>query len=131
MESSGDNTTASKIVGKMGNVDQGAVTKGALSGVSAEDVAVGSLRLSSQDPAEVVKKFQRHSQDCGSPEVQIALLTQRLEVLTSHFGKFPKDFHSRKGMMDIISRRKRMLQYLKSEDVVRYRNTISALGLRK
>lgn len=99
--------------------------------LSAEDVAVGSLALSSKDPSEVVKQFQRNSQDCGSPEVQIALLTRRLEILTSHFGKFPKDHHSRKGMMDIISRRKRMLQYLKSEDVNRYRNTISALGLRK
>jgi small subunit ribosomal protein S15 len=99
--------------------------------VSADDVAVGSLHLSAKEPSQVVKQFQRNSQDCGSPEVQIALLTRRLEILTSHFGKYPKDHHSRKGMMDIISRRKRMLQYLKREDVVRYRNTISTLGLRK
>jgi small subunit ribosomal protein S15 len=114
MESSGENT---------GTVNIG--------GVAAEDVAVGSLKLSLRDPSDVVKQFQRNSQDSGSPEVQIALLTRRLEILTQHFSKFPKDHHSRKGMMDIISRRKRMLQYLKSEDVVRYRSTISALGLRK
>jgi len=99
--------------------------------VKAEDLEVGTLKLSAKDPSEVVKQFQRNSQDCGSPEVQIALLTRRLEILTGHYGKFPKDHHSRKGMMDIISRRKRMLHYLKTEDVARYRNTISALGLRK
>jgi small subunit ribosomal protein S15 len=99
--------------------------------VTPEDVAVGTLRLSERESLDVVKQFQRNSQDCGSPEVQIALLTRRLEVLTGHFGKFPKDYHSRKGMMDIISRRKRMLQYLKREDVTRYRSTIAALGLRK
>lgn len=117
MESAGENTA---VTGKR-----------AMGGVTAEDVAVGSLRLSAKESPEVVKQFQRNSQDCGSPEVQIALLTRRLEILTNHFGKYPKDHHSRKGMMDIISRRKRMLQYLKREDVGRYRNTISALGLRK
>ena len=99
--------------------------------IKAEDIAVGTLSLSQKDRADVIKQFQRNSQDCGSPEVQIALLTRRLEVLTQHFAKFPKDLHSRKGMMDIISRRKQMLAYLKREDVARYRNTISALGLRK
>jgi small subunit ribosomal protein S15 len=106
-------------------------TGGQLSGFTAEDVAVGSLRLSEKDPSEIVKQFQRNSQDCGSPEVQVSLLTRRLEILTDHFAKYPKDNHSRKGMMDIISRRKQMLRYLKGEDVARYRNTISALGLRK
>jgi small subunit ribosomal protein S15 len=102
-----------------------------MGGFTAEDVAVGSLRLSEKDPSEIVKQFQRNSQDCGSPEVQVSLLTRRLEILTDHFAKYPKDNHSRKGMMDIISRRKQMLRYLKGEDVARYRNTISALGLRK
>lgn len=102
-----------------------------MGGFTAEDVAVGSLRLSEKDPSDIVRQFQRNSQDCGSPEVQIALLTRRLEILSAHFAKFPKDNHSRKGMMDIISRRKQMLRYLKNEDVARYRSTISALGLRK
>ena len=109
----------------------GQSSKRTMGTVTAEDVAVGSLHLSAKDPSEIVKQFQINSQDCGSPEVQIALLTQRLEILTNHFAKYPKDHHSRKGMMDIISRRKRMLQYLKREDVVRYRKTISTLGLRK
>jgi small subunit ribosomal protein S15 len=99
--------------------------------LTSEDVAIGSLKLSAKDTTEVIKKFQRNSSDVGSPEVQIALLTRRLEILTKHFGTNPKDHHSRKGMMDIISRRKRMLTYLRREDVARYRNTISALGLRK
>ena len=99
--------------------------------VTADDVAVGSLRLSQKDPSDVIKQFQRNSQDCGSPEVQIALLTRRLEILSTHFAKSPKDNHSRKGMMDVISQRKQLLAYLKREDVVRYRSTISALGLRK
>ena len=99
--------------------------------ISAEDVAVGSLKLSQKETTDVVKQFQRNSQDSGSPEVQIALLTRRLEILTNHFGKYPKDHHSRKGMLNIISQRKRMLHYLKHEDVNRYRSTISALGLRK
>ncbi len=107
------------------------VTGREMGGFTAEDVAVGSLRLSEKDPSEIVRQFQRNSQDCGSPEVQIALLTRRLEILTNHFAKYPKDNHSRKGMMDIISQRKQMLRYLKGEDVARYRNTISALGLRK
>jgi len=117
MESSGENTAAE--------------SRRTTGGYTAEDVAVGSLRLSEKESGEVVKQFQRNSQDCGSPEVQIALLTRRLEFLTAHFAKFPKDNHSRKGMMDIISRRKQMLQYLKREDIARYRSTIAALGLRK
>ena len=106
-------------------------TKKHAGALTAEDVATGTLHLSGTDSAEVIKKFQRNSQDVGSPEVQIALLTRRLEVLTKHFSTNPKDHHSRKGMMDIISQRKRMLSYLRREDVARYRNTISALGLRK
>lgn len=102
-----------------------------MGGFSNADLEVGTQRLSQRSPAEVIKQFQRNSQDCGSPEVQIALLTQRLEILSNHFAKFPKDNHSRKGMMNIISRRKQMLQYLRTEDVARYRSTISALGLRK
>jgi len=117
MESSGEKVTAQ--------------AERVMGGFSAEDVAVGSLRLAEKDPTEVVKQFQRNSQDCGSPEVQIALLTRRLEILAGHFSKFPKDNHSRKGMLDIISHRKQMLRYLKREDIVRYRSTISALGLRK
>jgi small subunit ribosomal protein S15 len=97
-----------------------------------EDVTTGgAVDLSALDMQGVISKFQRNSQDTGSPEVQVALLTKRLVTLTKHFGSNPKDYHSRRGMMNIISQRKRMLQYLKGEDVLRYRNTIAALGLRK
>lgn len=81
--------------------------------------------------AEIVKKFRSHETDCGSPEVQVALLTSRLETLTKHFQSHPQDTHSQRGMMKIISRRKALLQYLKDTDVNRYRSTLSALGLRK
>jgi small subunit ribosomal protein S15 len=96
--------------------------------VKEKAVQVDLLNQSSQD---VIKSFQIHSQDCGSPEVQVALLTQRLQKLSKHFTKSPKDNHSKKGMLDLISRRKRLLQYLREEDVARYRKTIAALGLRK
>jgi small subunit ribosomal protein S15 len=94
---------------------------------------IGSLaaELSTMDSTALVQRFQRHSQDTGSPEVQIALLTQRLAVLAKHFSTNPKDHHSRRGMMDLISQRKGLLSYLKGEDIVRYRNTLAALGLRK
>ena len=96
-----------------------------------EDLRSKVSELLSLDSASLVKKFQRHSQDTGSPEVQIALLTQRLSVLAKHFSTNPKDHHSRRGMMNLISQRKGLLSYLKSEDISRYRNTLAALGLRK
>jgi small subunit ribosomal protein S15 len=85
----------------------------------------------SNERAEIVKKFRTHESDTGSPEVQIALLTKRLEQMTEHFKTHSNDTHSRRGMMAMIARRKRLLQYLKNEDVNRYKNTIAALGLRK
>ncbi len=96
-----------------------------------EDVGAKAGELLALDSASLVKKFQRHSQDTGSPEVQIALLTQRLAVLAKHFSTNPKDHHSRRGMMNLISQRKGLLSYLKSEDISRYRNTLATLGLRK
>jgi small subunit ribosomal protein S15 len=102
-----------------------------LGGFSEQDMAVGAKTLSGLNPSEVVKKYQINSQDTGSPEVQVALLTRRLEILTKHFATNPKDHHSRRGMMNIISQRKQLLAYLRRESVERYRNTLSALGLRK
>ncbi len=80
---------------------------------------------------EVIKKFQIHAKDSGSPEVQIALLTSRLENLSKHLENNGQDKHSRKGLLGIVSKRKRLLTYLKSESVDRYRKTIESLGLRK
>lgn len=103
----------------------------ALSGFTDADMALSAVKLSAMQPQDVVKKYQINSQDTGSPEVQVALLTRRLEILTKHFSTNPKDHHSRRGMMNIISQRKQMLQFLRRESVERYRKTLSALGLRK
>ncbi len=80
---------------------------------------------------EALKKLRLNDKDCGSPEVQVALLTQRIEQISTHMKKFVKDFHSERGMMKLISRRKRLLEYLKNESVERYRKTLTVLGLRK
>lgn len=102
-----------------------------LSGFTEADMAVGAVSLAAMEPQAVIKKYQINSQDTGSPEVQVALLTRRLEILSKHFSTNPKDHHSRRGMMNIISQRKRLLGFLRQESVGRYRNTLSALGLRK
>lgn len=81
--------------------------------------------------AETIKKYQVHDKDSGSPEVQIALLTKRLEELAGHFKNNPNDRHSQRGMLAIISRRKKLLTYLKDENADRYKRVINSLGLRK
>ena len=80
---------------------------------------------------EVIEKYRLHESDTGSPEVQIALLTKRLEKLMEHFRSHPQDKHSRRGLLKIVSQRKRLLQYLKNEDIQRYRDTLARFGLRK
>jgi small subunit ribosomal protein S15 len=85
----------------------------------------------SVDKGEIIAKHRIHDTDVGSPEVQIALLTSRIENLARHFEKHREDKHSKRGMMAMISRRKSLLQYLKEENVERYRATLAALGLRK
>jgi len=81
--------------------------------------------------AAAIKQHGRSERDTGSPEVQIALLTQRIEWLTKHATQHVKDQHSAHGMMTLINKRKRLLKYLQGEDINRYRATIAALGLRK
>ncbi len=81
--------------------------------------------------AEVVAKYQRTPGDTGSPEVQIALLTARINGLTDHFKDNPKDHHSRRGLLKMVSRRRKLLDYLKDRDVAAYRKLIDALSLRK
>jgi small subunit ribosomal protein S15 len=80
---------------------------------------------------EIIEKFRRHESDTGSPEVQIALLTERINHLTEHFSIHKKDHHSRRGLMKLVGQRKRLLDYLRSKDVNRYRALIQELGLRK
>ncbi|HEX7499166.1 MAG TPA: 30S ribosomal protein S15 [Polyangia bacterium] len=81
--------------------------------------------------AEVVKKFARSEADTGSPEVQIALLSERISYLTEHFRVHAKDHHSRRGLLMLVSQRRRLLDYLKKKDVKRYRTLIQTLGIRK
>ena len=81
--------------------------------------------------AEIVSKFGRHEGDTGSPEVQISLLTERINVLTEHFKANKNDHHSRRGLLMLVGRRRRLLDYLKAKDIQRYRDLIAALGLRK
>lgn len=80
---------------------------------------------------EIVKKHRIHDRDTGSPEVQVALLTKRIDQMSGHFKTHLKDQHSRRGMMTMIAKRKSLLQYLKDEDVNRYKTIVSSLGLRK
>jgi len=89
------------------------------------------MALSTQIKSEVIDKFKIHSSDTGSPEVQIALLTERIQHLTEHFKIHSKDHHSRRGLLMMVSQRRRLLNYLRASDVERYRNLIGALGLRK
>jgi small subunit ribosomal protein S15 len=80
---------------------------------------------------EVVKQYQRSGKDTGSPEVQIALLTERINGLTEHFKTHVKDFHSRRGLLKLVSQRRKLLDYLKRKDADKYRDLIERLGLRK
>jgi len=79
----------------------------------------------------IIGSFKLHENDTGSPEVQIALLSARIEYLTEHFKMHKKDHHSRRGLLKLVGQRRRLLDYLKKKDLERYRNIISRLGLRK
>ena len=80
---------------------------------------------------QVVKQYQRSGKDTGSPEVQIALLTERINSLTEHFKMHVKDFHSRRGLLKLVSQRRKLLDYLKRKDADKYRGLIERLSLRK
>ena len=79
----------------------------------------------------VIREFRLHDKDTGSPEVQVAILTRRIEDLTRHFEEHKKDHHSRRGLLKLVGARRRHLNYVKAQDVVRYRDLIERLGLRK
>lgn len=87
--------------------------------------------ISTQEKAEIVKKFGRGTNDTGSAEVQVAMLTKRITNLAPHFKANVHDFHSNRGLMKLIGRRRRLLKYLSSQDTERYKTLISELGLRK
>jgi small subunit ribosomal protein S15 len=86
---------------------------------------------SKEDKEIIVKDNRTHSKDTGSPEVQVALITNRINYLTEHFSMHKKDYHSRTGLMKLVGQRKRLLEYLKKQDVKRYENLIKKLKLRK
>jgi len=81
--------------------------------------------------SEVIQQFRVHETDTGSPEVQVALLSKRIERLTAHFKTHAKDHHSRRGLLQMVGRRRRLLDYLRRVDYQRYRSVIARLGLRR
>lgn len=89
------------------------------------------MSLTTSQTAEIVKKFGRHEKDTSSPEVQIALLTAKLTYLNEHFNKNSKDHHSRTGLMKMVGRRRRLLEYLNRTNHTSYSKLISDLGIRK
>ena len=89
------------------------------------------MSLQVAQKAQVVKQYQRAGNDTGSPEVQIALLTERINGLTEHFKAHVKDFHSRRGLLKMVSERRKLLDYLKRSNADKYRSVIERLGLRK
>ncbi len=87
--------------------------------------------LNTEQKAQIVADYKRGENDTGSPEVQVALLTARINDLTPHFQKHKKDNHSRRGLLRLVFQRRKLLDYLKGKDVERYRQLITSLGLRK
>ncbi|MDI9259113.1 30S ribosomal protein S15 [Alicyclobacillus sendaiensis PA2] len=88
------------------------------------------MMLEADKKKEIIAKYQLHDLDTGSPEVQIALLTERINSLTEHFRVHKKDHHSRRGLYKLIGRRRNLLNYLRKKDINRYRQLIESLGLR-
>lgn len=80
---------------------------------------------------KIIQDHRTHEHDSGSPEVQVALLTHRITELTEHFKTHTKDHHSRRGLLKLVGRRRRLLDYMKGKDIERYRKTIERLGIRK
>ena len=88
------------------------------------------MALTKEQKQNVIDKFKKHDGDSGSPEVQIALLTERLNTLGGHFKMHGKDHHSRRGLLKMVGQRKRLLSYLKKKDLDSYRDLIKELGIR-
>jgi len=87
--------------------------------------------LTVEEKEKIIKKFQIHPQDTGSPEVQVAILTEEIKRLLSHLKKHPKDLHSKRGLIKMVSQRRSLLRYLKNTDESRYKKLIKKLGLKK
>lgn len=89
------------------------------------------MTMNAEDKARVINDYRRFSGDTGSPEVQVALLSARIDQLSGHFKGHERDFHSRQGLLRMVSRRRKLLDYIKRTDDARYQELISRLGLRK
>jgi small subunit ribosomal protein S15 len=89
------------------------------------------VALSVEEKTEVIKQYKRHDSDTGSPDVQVAILTKRINDLTEHFKIHKKDHHSRRGLLMLVGQRRRLLNYIKDRDVKRYRELVASLNLRK
>jgi small subunit ribosomal protein S15 len=89
------------------------------------------MPIEAEKTKELVKKFGRNEKDTGNTEVQIAILTERINYLTEHFKTHKKDHHSRRGLLKLVGQRRRLLNYLATKDVERYRELIKKLGLRR
>jgi len=87
--------------------------------------------LSMEQKQEIINRYRLHDADTGSPEVQVAILSERISYLTDHFKSHAKDHHSRRGLIKMVGQRRRLLNYLKNKDIDRYRTLIEQLGLRK
>ena len=89
------------------------------------------MSITKEKKEELIGNYKKHEKDTGSPEVQIALLTERITNLTEHFKTHKKDHHSRRGLLKLVGQRRRLLDYLKGKDIGRYREIIAKLGIRK
>jgi small subunit ribosomal protein S15 len=87
--------------------------------------------LAKEERQHLISEFRTHEKDVGSPEVQISLLTRRIEELSKHIQAFPKDFHSKRGLLIMVGKRRKLLRYLKNESPERYQGLLEKLGLRK
>jgi ribosomal protein S15, bacterial/organelle len=87
--------------------------------------------MTPEGKTKVIEDYKRHDGDTGSPEVQVALLTERITYLTEHFKVHKKDFHSKTGLLKLVGQRRKLLNYLKNKDIQRYRELIERLGIRK
>ncbi len=89
------------------------------------------MGLTTDQKQEIIDRYRLHNSDTGSPEVQVAILSERITYLTDHFKTHAKDHHSRRGLIKLVGQRRRLLNYLKNKDIERYRTLIEQLGLRR
>ena len=122
------------IESRRGAVKQALSSTDAMLGWRVADKEIEEVRrvtLSKEHKTSIITGYRTHASDTGSPEVQIAILSERITYLTEHFKAHAKDHHSRRGLMMLVGQRRRLLDYLKTKDLKRYRGLIEKLGIRK